>query len=580
MPRIIHLRFSRRISCLLLFALIAFNSAGAEEAGNSVVELSPPEALAGVFTQAFLDLFKQGMEPTWETGRQTDETFIKSKEFEKVKSRDKVLEQMNLWFELHSKDIPSYIDNSIPRLRQAIATSLSHRFSPDQINQLLQFARSDIGMHYHTTAHPHPDKDPEHKQFSEDDRLRLKAFSDGNLFYPYYEVLGIEMAKFVAEFEQFAVHFDAEFEKGRSQIIDQLYPEHVFSEPLQNAPDETFINLFAEAAPATHAYIERERLIDQSLNLDFSDASPRIGDSITALVSYGDEKLERQWIIQLEVLPIEELDSGLVSKTATAVYHTMIGNRHEFASNHIPCRITIVGPFSVKAKPSAKEPAVHTAIIALKSDYLQIGLHQFSEMQCRIRNRAELEESQLSWTYGFNHEPYSEQTIAESRESTAIFNISEEEDRAYAGSLLPLWEFLQICNQTPGLRSILMKVVKLPTPMSMLVNGFETRYNFEYGSWDRYHRLPGIGPSATSMLYSYPVTLNIYEKPSLKLRFFAMKPHPPLNLSSGFFGLVASSPDKPEKRIVIRVIHGQRGTQPCDDPTPAEMPSSRERQPS
>ena len=102
----------------------------------------------------------------------------------------------------------------------------------------------------------------------------------------------------------------------------------------------------------------------------------------------------------------------------------------------------------------------------------------------------------------------------------------------------------------------MLKVLKMPSLFALATKSFSTTYTYQASHFNRHPELKLVGEN---MLYSCPVALSVYDTPSLFIRFFVTDPLPPIQTSAGIYGLVASSPTKANKRMVIRVLEAKRG---------------------
>ena len=131
---------------------------------------------------------------------------------------------------------------------------------------------------------------------------------------------------------------------------------------------------------------------------------------------------------------------------------------------------------------------------------------------------------------------------------------------SFTGSLPALMEFLDIVRSTPGLQEILLEVLDKPSVIDVFRHGGRADIGFNF---------VGGGPSPGRAMFwkdakerelgGLAFELSVFGKPALDVALFVTAPVPPLEVGAGILAVLAWSPSKPDKVVVVRILSSLPG---------------------
>ncbi|MES2694409.1 MAG: hypothetical protein V4773_13110 [Verrucomicrobiota bacterium] len=261
----------------------------------------------------------------------------------------------------------------------------------------------------------------------------------------------------------------------------------------------------------------------------------RIGDALTVLISAHESAKVRQWLVRF-TLAAATPEERAAAKPMTATI-TVNEQKHVFtAGDPVALDVQTAGPFSAQAKPPG-EPKRSRVLVSPK--LLGLGLDRASEMMIRTPAPTPAEAG-----------------TSPPATTTPPTTLSFEDGQLFAGLFPSMMSFFQAVDSTPGLREILWSVLEKPSLWSIARRGGKIDAGFNFG---KASTASGADWGVPDMpCYRMELTLSLNGQPALECAFYVTSPRPPLLATAGIVGIVADSPKDKAKRVLIRVLSGQR----------------------
>jgi hypothetical protein len=137
--------------------------------------------------------------------------------------------------------------------------------------------------------------------------------------------------------------------------------------------------------------------------------------------------------------------------------------------------------------------------------------------------------------------------------------VSEEEERALAGSFPALLSYFKTARESPELVEILAKALDRPSVWSLLWHGGISSTEFR---WDAERLTPAHaeewGVSGRPAAYYCPMTLFLNHHPSLDITLVVTAPRSPLLSCAGVLGLLAERPGDKKVYLSLRILSARR----------------------
>lgn len=148
------------------------------------------------------------------------------------------------------------------------------------------------------------------------------------------------------------------------------------------------------------------------------------------------------------------------------------------------------------------------------------------------------------------------------RAFAARIGVTPAEERAFAGVMPALFEFLGIAQQTPGLSELLWRTLDLPSALSIVRNLGVRDVSFAFQGRETTRLDPRAwNLSAEKTAYLLPLDLKLNGHPSLVVKMVVTAPQPPRLVSGGIVAMVAESPSKPDKFVTFHLLSATRGAE-------------------
>jgi 23S rRNA maturation mini-RNase III len=260
------------------------------------------------------------------------------------------------------------------------------------------------------------------------------------------------------------------------------------------------------------------------------------GDSVTILGTIFLKKKEAQWLLY-----IEAEKPGINVTNGPPFVMEMFGRKMSFESKQVPAKLQLLGPFEVSGNSHPKFQH-QTAELTLNESFLGLGLERAAAViYNQLTNSTSADNSKLTNRSGQISNPKNNKKL------------TPEEQRAVAGSIPALMSYLRIVEHTEGLEDLLYKLVKLPSPWS-IVRHLGVNAGIYFGrealpanpaDWN----LPPKTP-----VYYLPCDILINDQPAARITLVVTTPNPPRLVCAGVVGVLAEKAGDDETYMTLRVI--------------------------
>jgi hypothetical protein len=298
-------------------------------------------------------------------------------------------------------------------------------------------------------------------------------------------------------------------------------------------------------------------------------AAAQPGDEVTALVnlaSFDGTFSPEQWIIRLR-LARQETGAKPGGRTRDVTYYTNAGDVFAFHTAVTPMDLETVGPVR-SGTPAGADVAAKRARIGVSTDYLTLNLGRTAKVLITLKENSE-KNSGRHYDLSAGPTLFPRAGWAANRRNLDDLGLTEGDRRSFTGSLPALSQFLDIVRGTPGLQEILLKVLDKPSLIDVFRHGARADVSFEFVGAD----LPPAGkPGGRELFWTdgaerefgfLAFSLMVFGKPVLNVGLFVTQPRPPLEVCAGILGLVAWSPSRADKVVVVRVQSSRPGVAPA-----------------
>ena len=282
--------------------------------------------------------------------------------------------------------------------------------------------------------------------------------------------------------------------------------------------------------------------------IDAPLATPTLapGDRITALFTLTDAGQVKQWLAEVTIVPLAEKERG--AKPRYSVIYSGDGNEFHLDSPPVAYALRMFGPVLREPAPTGDWP-VKQARFTLDEDFLSFGFDRMCDLALRLRERGE--EIRLGFTTG----PFPPDQIAWGKAWAARTGFTRDDEMTCAKQSFATVEFLMLADRTPGFREILTAAVKKPslwTAIRRMNFGLFFRYD-----WKRLTRADGAGYGVEDPVYTLPFALTVFGTHVANGAWVVTAARPPLLACAGVIGLIVEPPDRPGRRLEMRVIAAQ-----------------------
>lgn len=307
----------------------------------------------------------------------------------------------------------------------------------------------------------------------------------------------------------------------------------------------------AAPLPGVVAYAAKRSLPLAGVERDATRATALPGDEVIALITLFKAGATDQWLGRFRVV---EPDAGeRAAKDAEIVLHSTTGAKHVFTSAVSVIEMQLAGPFHERALAADATGAVteQRSRLRVRSDYLALGLeHWYADVL--LRN--EVPQPRFL-PNDYSTAPFSAKQIAETAAIARDVGFTPAADRGAAGGGLALGEFFSVAQHTPGLREIMAEVVERPSLWSFLR---VSRVGVAFHWADRVKVVSRFDASAWGWrevtVYRGASLLRLNGRVAARVALFVTAPQPPLETCAGIVAFTVESPDRPDRRVEMRVL--------------------------
>ena len=282
----------------------------------------------------------------------------------------------------------------------------------------------------------------------------------------------------------------------------------------------------------------------------------REGDAVTFAVTAVEEKRQRQWIIQLlakgrnpaePAVPIPEWR-----------LHLSTGSEIVFpAGLHENIAIHILGPVRSDRKEDQQVRDLWSGAL-VPGDFTRLGLHGMPRLLNRIKawsteHGEDLSQLQPAGLY-IRGTPFPPEEVAKGRAWSAKYQITAEEERAFAAFMPAATSFFAVASQTNGLRDILFELVDIPWWKLISNGGLDGQIRVEGIHLKDEWKSEEWGLPAGDTVYNLGVVVHLFGKPALLMNMVMTNPRPPLYVSAGVLAFSAASTTGKGPVLQVRLL--------------------------
>jgi hypothetical protein len=310
-----------------------------------------------------------------------------------------------------------------------------------------------------------------------------------------------------------------------------------------------------QVAPNTRAVALRHGFLLDELQTAPEGAAPQPGDEETALIvlrSFDGSLKPTQWLTRLRLAAPDPKAAAAMKETDFTLY-TNPGGSLTFQSAVMKMGLETLGPVLVSS-PENLALEVQERSLFVKTAFLEVNLNRTADVLYRNHLHQENHPG-TSYVLSAQNRPFSADQLKATEKNTAFLELSPADLRSFFGAAPALAQFLQIVQHIPELQNILLQVLDKPSIIDVFRHGASNAINFalEGGGSSLGQEL--FWPAGKKTEFSLLVfNLEIYGKPALTIACYVTSPRAPLEVSAGIVGIVAFSPSKPDKVVLVRVL--------------------------
>jgi hypothetical protein len=321
----------------------------------------------------------------------------------------------------------------------------------------------------------------------------------------------------------------------------------------------------ASVAPNMRAIAGREGFPMSGIQFGPAGETAGPGDTVSALVvlsSFDGRLKPRQWMIRLRLASM-----GSAGTSRDLTFHTNVGDTFLFHSATTAMDLETMGPVQADSSAQARVERRRTRI-AVNTDFLTLDLNRTASVLFRLKQQ-EQKSPGLKYLLSAGPSPYPAGDWEADRQKLAGLGVTEDDRRSFTGSLPALMQFLDIARSTPGLQEILLEVLDKPSVIDVFRHAGRADLNFNFiGGGPSVGRENFWKDASDRAFGGMAFELTVFGRPALNVALFLTPPRPPLEVSAGILAVIAWSPSKPDKVVVIRVLSAIPGASQATPPPP------------
>lgn len=295
----------------------------------------------------------------------------------------------------------------------------------------------------------------------------------------------------------------------------------------------------------------------ERLELTENAGAPPPDDTVVLFVALEEPARQTQWLVQL-IGPGAVDAAGADGHERVRELYGMDGRTIRFPSRRETYRIVASEPYHAGSAPTRIR--FRDLEVAMEAGFLDERMDRAADFMMRTgRARLEGRLREDEW-FSILHRPPQVPDAATRARFVEATGLTDDDERALAATVPALDEFARVIARTPGLRDMLFSVVEKPSLWSILARWgrLETDFRFHSGEVERREESPA-GFDGVGRCYRVPFTFSINGKPALECKMLVTRARRPLRMCGGIIGFVATSPDRPEVRLVVRVVAARPG---------------------
>lgn len=287
------------------------------------------------------------------------------------------------------------------------------------------------------------------------------------------------------------------------------------------------------------------------------------GDSVTALITLHEKGRRRtQWLVYFQAT--NDSKEASAEQSDPMVMYTSTGRKFEFAESPASIRVRTIGPFT---EPNSKRspPAFNdkSARVSVNKAFLSLGLDGGAAAIIRWARAGQKAGTNFISCFSFAPKPFASSEIEHNQKLAARLQVTPDEERSVVGWIPALMCYFSTVEQTPNLKTILLKVLNMPSLWSFIRNrGMNVFMGIDHDDVSPFSPV-GWGLPSSSPVYALPTTLSINDHEALALTMIVAPPRPPLLACGGIIGLLAENPEDAENYMTIRIISAHGGSGPA-----------------
>ena len=289
-----------------------------------------------------------------------------------------------------------------------------------------------------------------------------------------------------------------------------------------------------------------------------SEVALSAGSQAVAVVELRGKGTPKQWMMMLRVAEDSDDDADVDTKPEpdrVARVFSSTGRMFAFPTSKVPLALAVFGPVELDKRGLKKAEdgklKHQEARRNVSEGFLRLGFADFAAAWVDLRERG----GPVGPGLGTNLRPYPEDLAAKVAEIAAKAGWTEENDRAFAGTMPALFEFVTVILKTPAMAEIMWEVVDVPWMSMVGRKGKMPSINFQYEP-NQVRRLGIRSGESTEYrdLYVVPFKFMLNGKLALNVELVVRKPEGAARLAAGVVALEARDPRDASKRVLVKFL--------------------------
>lgn len=271
--------------------------------------------------------------------------------------------------------------------------------------------------------------------------------------------------------------------------------------------------------------------------------------AVVGLIVHAEGTRTKQWLVRLVAREKTEEEQRLAAPKPERFF-TRTGHEITFAGQLDAIAIQVLGPVAGEAAADgARKPKEIWSGAFASGEFLTLGIHQASVAFERIL--AATQKSGQPGLIGWRNSPFTAEEIVVGQAAAQASGMTPDDERALAGTTPAIVQFFNLAARTPGVRDILRDLLDLNLIKIAFTGmpdiGMELiplAVPVDLASWKMGHLPTRI----------FPFVLKLDGRPKLVCVLVVVPPDPPYSVSAGIVAMAAQSFDRPQSRVIFRLI--------------------------